>query len=297
MTRFGLNINLGSHGLSYGAPLGLELHQELAARRVQVLRQNVAPADRLEVLIADHAGQPLRAHLLLPTLDEVYGLGRETLELGISHLGAAGFDVGVINEGSITGVSVDEAVAAMEQMQRWGDELGFGGGFYACSIPNLEPRRDFGWMRAFWPRLSLNVVCDFHRYPEIRYPWHVDDRHPWHQFSTLEQELEAVFAEARGRQVSISEFTHATVQRRGWSLNGWHPFDGKVTDQESADYLTDDLILYAQYGLTDAFVFQYNDGPDPMNWWHCQGIVDVNGNWKPQAECFQRARTYLGGTT
>ena len=77
---------------------------------------------------------------------------------------------------------------------------------------------------------------------------------------------------AAGGPVSITEFAHSTVYREGWSFLGWHPYDGQVTPQESADYLTQDLVIYARMGFKDAMVYQINSGQP-----HASRVGDGDG--------------------
>ena len=288
MTRFGLTTG-------FGDPIGADLLDALSDLQVDAARQSLRPDSNLEACVRDFSGRRIRPLFLFPRLEHAFSQVRFLMQLVVAHFGPAGADIGIGNESNIHNETIDQAVLAVEHAQHVAPGAGFEGAIYATSIANLEPQRDFGWMKAFWPRLSVEVVRDFHRYPEIRYPWHLDDRHPWHQFSSIEAECEAVLAEAAGGPVSITEFAHSTVQHAGWAINGWHPFDGKVTNEQSADYLTQDLVTYTKAGFTDAMVYQINSGPDPTVWDHCQGIRDIDGNWLPQAECFVLARNILGG--
>lgn len=279
MTRLGLTAG-------FGDPLG-GLLDELADRQVDVARQSLRPDSSIEACVQDFAGRRVRPHFVIPRLVDVHIQMRPLLMLIVEHLGPDGADVAAGNESSINGETIDQAVQAVEITQRIAAEVGFTGGIYASSIPNLDPGRDFQWMRLFWPRLSREVVRDFHRYPEIRFPWDLDDRHPWHQFGSLDAELAAVRELAGEAPLSISEFAHSTVRRH------WLGTTRQVTNEQAADYLTDDLVLYAKHGLVDAMVYQINSGSNPNEWGDCQGIRDVAGNWLPQAECFARARAQL----
>ena len=282
MTHFGLTTG-------FGDPLGAELLTALEEREVDVARQSLRPDSNLEACVQDFAGRRIRPLFLIPRLADINTQMRPLLTaiVGTLHESA---DVGVGNESSINGEDIPQAVGAVELTQHLADELGFTGRIYASSIPNLEPRRDFDWMRAFWPRLSKEVVRDFHRYPEMRYPWQIDDRHPWHQFGSLEAELDAVLSIAGNADVAITEFAHSTVIRK------WGMRSRQVTNEQAADYLTDDLVLYTRAGLVDAMPYQLNSGSDPEAWGDCQGIRDVQGNWLPQSECFARARAILAGS-
>lgn len=286
MTRFGLTTG-------FGDPIGAELLDALSDRQVEIARQSLRPDSRIEDCVVDFVGRRMRPLFLFPRLAHAEAQARELMALAVAHLGPAGADVGIGNESNINGETVDQAVAAVERAQRDAEAVGFEGAIYASSIANLEPGRDFGWMRALWPRLSREVVRDFHRYPQKRKPGDLDDRHPWQQFSSIPDECAAVLEEAKGGPVSITEFAHSTVIVRGWSLGPWHPFDGQVTNEQAAEYLTLDLMDYTRAGFKDAMPYQINSGRNPNEWGECQGIRDADGNWLPQAECFARARARL----
>ena len=269
-----------------GSPLG-SLLNDLERLGVNTIRQSLRPDAPALPVVEEFVGRPLRPLFLFPRLtdanDQVLWLMRTVVE----QLGASGADIGIGNESSINGETIDEAVTAVEYAQDIATQVGFEGAIYASAIPNLDPDRDFGWMRRFWPRLSKEVVRDFHRYPEIRFPWSLDDRHPWHQFHTLNEECDAVLHEAAGSPLAITEFAHSTVVRE-LTLG-----DDRITNAEAADYLTADLVLYATYGITP-FVYQLNAGPGD-SWGECQGIRHVSDSrWLPQSACFARARHLLG---
>lgn len=280
-TRFGLTAG-------FGDPLG-GLLNDLANRRVEVVRQSLRPDSPLLLCVQDFVGQRVRGHFLIPRLRDVPVQVPVLLPFLVDQLGPAGADLAIGNESAINGETVEEALDAITLTLRIASAVGFQGQVFATSIPNLDPDRDFGWMRAFWPRLPAGVVRDYHRYPEIRLPWQVDDDHPWHQFPTLDAEVEAVLAEARGEPVSWSEFSHSTVWRR------WLGQHLRVTPEASRDYLVDSLVRAHRYGLTDALVFQINSCVDATSWGCCQGIRDPLNQWLPQADCFRLARERLQG--
>lgn len=280
VTRFGLTAG-------FGDPLGTELLLALAAKRIDIIRCSLRPDSNITACVEDFVGAPMGALFLLPRLTQVDTQAERVMRAVVERLGPTGADIGIGNESSINGETMEQAVTAVEDAQRIADAVGFDGAIYASSIPNLDPSRDFRWMREFWPRLSREVVRDFHRYPDCRLPWTLDDRHPWNPYSSIPDECRAVLVEAAGAPVSITEFAHSTVLRR------WLGQERQVTDADAADYLTQDLVDYARAGFKDAIVFQINSCADQHEWGCGQGIRDANSNWLPQAECFARARGML----
>jgi hypothetical protein len=279
-----------------GVPIGHDLLTLLASLQIETLRCDVPNDGDLGPHVEPYLGSGIRPLFIIHRSDRHQPLADVALE----QLGPDGYDLEIYNEptgsrGPQTGpgdmVTFEDYLEGIFAIHHDARARGFLGAIYAGAPANIGPDW-WGWLERTMLKTPPDVDLAFHRYS---YKTQDDRLRPWPPFASRTEELESLVKIAGAtRRIACTEFGYHTAPEQVGLMDavkhGKLPYTVKLNDDEMLENLVADLRLYESGLVTDAYVYNINDGPQNVagdRW----GIRRMDGSFKPAARAFAEWRT------
>jgi hypothetical protein len=283
-----MRVGLNNPG---GIPIGADLLSVLRDLGVQALRCDVPAEGDLSPHVLPYVGSGIRPLFLLHNPARHQPLA----DVALVELGQDGYDLEMFNEPSgVNGpqigpsdmVTFEQYLEGILAVHHDARARGFFGAIYAGAPGNIGPDW-WPWLERTMQMTPSDVDLAFHRYS---YKTQDDRTRPWPNFESRIAELDNLCRIAgAARRIACTEFGyHTAPEQVGWRdalRQGRFPYTTQLTDDEVLSNLIADFRLYEHGLITDAFVYNINDGPNNTageRW----GIRRVDGSFKPAARCF-----------
>ena len=274
-----------------GIPIDTELLSVLRDLGVQALRCDVPADGDLAPHVLPYVGSGIRPLFLLHNPARHQPLA----DIALVELGHDGYDLEVFNEpsgvrGPQTGpsdmVTFEDYLEGILAVHHDARARGFFGAIYAGAPGNIGPEW-WPWLERTMLMTPGDVDLAFHRYS---YKTQDDRLRPWPPFASRVEELDALVRIAGAtRRIACTEYGYHTAPEHVGFLDaikqGRLPYTTQLTDEQVLNNLVADLRLYDAGLVTDAFLYNINDGPNNTageRW----GIRRFDGSFKPAARCF-----------
>lgn len=276
------SINAG-----FSAPLSPDDLTQMHAMRLQGVRTEIpvrATRDEMAAILSALVGSGLSINLLfhgeaMPALElcmqvlDAYLLATNDLGLPLAAIEPA-------NEPNIHDCDPLDMSVKLTAVHDALGTAGFTGTIYGGSVANLN-REGLSYLQDMqWKHLPREIEVAVHRYAPRNTPGAS-------HFESLQHEIVAAM-EATGRKTppALTEMGyHTALQTADWQ---WKPpfyqpaF--RLTNEQAAEALFNDLNAYASWGVPRCDVFQWNCGipDDDEDYEALYGVRAPDGTWLPQ---------------
>ena len=275
------SINIG-----FGVPLSPEDVAQVQAMRLQGVRTELHPDmsdEQILAILAAFVGSRL-ALLILLHGEAMEGPVLKAQALKAAHyvdvLGLTDVDVELENEPDLSDTSPRVMASRSEMAVRALRDAGFTGKIYGGSVSNLVPRGIDYLTGMDWASLPADLEVAVHRYAPRKTPG------ASHLASLQHEIVAAMEATVRQTPPALTEVGYHTArQTAAWSRPPpFYHSAFRLTNEQVAEALFNDLHAYASWGVPRCDIFQWNCGvpENDEDYEALYGVRAADGTWLPQ---------------
>lgn len=276
---------LKSINAGFGDPLSADDLTQMRSMKLQGVRTEIpvrASLAQIDGILEPLVGSGLQPLILLhgealPALE----LCMQAVDVALkAHALGLAIDLEAANEPNINNCDALEMSAKLLAVHEALGNAGFTGKLYGGSVSNLH-RDGLDYLRAMqWGSLPSDLLVAVHRYAPRNVP---GSSH----IGSLKAELDAAcFVTGRTARPAISEMGyHTALNTAEWSLKPpYYHAAHRLTDEQAAEAIFNDLHAYAGWGVPRCDIFQWNCGipKDATDYEALYGVRDHDGSWLPQ---------------